>query len=186
MPKKIVIKPKELWNEKEERFITIKQPFTISIEHSLVSVAKWESRNKRPYLMNKPLTNEELLDYLKCMTLTQNVPDDMYYGLIYDPEAIKEIDNYINDPMTATTFRDRNTAENTYRNKVITAEEIYFLMFANNIPVEFQKWHLNRLLALIKLCSIKNAPPKKMSKGEMIRDYAAINKANRAKFNTKG
>lgn len=186
MPKKITVQPKELWNEKEERFITIERPFVLSMEHSLVSVAKWESRNKRPYLMNKALTNEELVDYFKCMSLTQNVPDDIYYGLLYDPEAVKEIDAYINDPMTATVFHDRQNAANTYRNRVITAEEIYFLMFANNIPVEFQKWHLNRLLALIKLCSIRNTPPKKMSKADMVKDYAAINRANKAKFHTKG
>jgi len=184
MPLRITIQPRDLWDERSGKFITLEKPVELSLEHSLVSISKWEAKWKKPFLSNEPKTEEEKLDYIKFMTLTQNVRDDVYYML--DTETVKRIDEYTNDAMTATTFSDNKQAQTTYRNEVITSEVIYYMMFANNIPVEFQKWHLNRLLALIKVCSIKNSPPKKMSKRETAASYAALNKARRAKHHTKG
>lgn len=184
MPKKITIQPKELWDEINERFVSIDKPITITIEHSLVSVSKWEAKWKKPYLTESNKTNEELLDYIKCMTITQNVDDKVFYLL--SDENIKEITKYIEDDMTAITFPDNKTAQQTYRKEIITSEIIYYMMAAQSIPVEFQKWHLNRLLALLKVFSIKNTPPKKMSKRDLMSKYASINAANRARFHTKG
>lgn len=184
MPLKITVQPIDLWDEKTESFISIKNPVTLSLEHSLVSMSKWEAKWKKPFLSNRQMSNEEMLDYIRCMTLTQNVNPNVYYGLRED--NLKAISDYLEDPMTATTFNDGKSASNTYRNRRITSEEIYYLMFSNNIPLDFQKWHLNRLLTLIKVFGTKNTPPKKMSKSEMISNYAAINRANKAKFHTKG
>lgn len=184
MSLKITIQPNELWDESNQRFITIDKPVVLSLEHSLVSISKWEAKWKKAYLSKIPKTLEEKLDYIRCMTLTQNVDPKVYYLL--DEKTVKEINDYIEDPMTATTFNDRNSATETYKNRIVTSEELYYLMFVNNIPVDFQKWHLNRLLTLLKVFSVKNAPPKKMSKENLMKSYADINRANRAKFHTKG
>lgn len=178
----------DLWDERTQRFISTKEA-DIVLEHSLVSISKWEQKWKRAFLSNKPMTDEQVLDYIeRCMVISSYNPDpNVYKTLPAFPEAMKQINDYMNDPMTASHFHDNNlTAQQHYKNRVITTEEIYYIMASNNIPIEFQKWHLNRLLALLKVFEVKNAPPKKRSKGDMIRDYAAINRANRAKFNTKG
>lgn len=181
---KIRIKPFDVWDEAQKKFISFDKETELTLGHSLVSISKWEAKWKKPYLANREMSTEEVLDYIKCMTITQNVDPKIYYGL--SQENIQDIKKYIEDDMTATTFTDRRSAQQHYRNKVTTSEEIYYMMSENNIPVEFQKWHLNRLLTLLKVCYFKNTPPKKMSKKDIISDYAAINRANRAKFHTKG
>ncbi|MBP5593889.1 MAG: hypothetical protein J6Y02_00810 [Pseudobutyrivibrio sp.] len=184
--KRIIIEPFELYDEGKEQFIRVDKRTEIVLCHSLVSVAKWEAKWKRPYLSNEPMTVDMTLDYIKCMTISQNVDPKVYYGLT--PANIEEIKQYIEDPMTATTFNGNpnETASRSYSREKITSELIYYLMTANNIPVEFQKWHLNRLLTLLKVCAIKSAPPKKMSKKDMVSNYAALNAARRAKYHTKG
>lgn len=184
MPLPITIQPNDLWDEANCRFITVDKPVKIVLEHSLVSISKWEARWKKAYLSKEEKTVEEKLDYIRCMTLTQNVNPEVYYLL--DDKNLSEINTYIEDPMTATTFNDALTATNTYKNKIVTSEEIYYLMFMNNIPPDFAKWHLNRLLTLLKVFSIKNAPPKKMSKRDTMASYSELNKARRAKYHTKG
>ena len=184
MSLKIIVQPKELWNEKTEQFVTIDKPVELTLEHSLISISKWEAKWEKAFLSNAPKTDEEKIDYIRCMTLTQNVNPNVYYML--DKKALDEIEKYTNAPMTATVFSDMKTASNSYKKEVFTSEIIYYLMFANNIPVEFQKWHLNRLLTLIKVCSIKNSPPKKMSKKDTASYYASLNKARRAKHHSKG
>ena len=127
-------------------------------------------------------TEEEMLDYIKCMTLTKNVDSDVYNHLTID--NVKDVKDYINDPMTATTFsRDEKGQSNS---ETITSELIYYWMIASNIPFECQKWHLNRLITLIRVCSIKNAPPKKRSKRDIMSRNAALNAARRKQMNTKG
>ena len=179
----------DLWDERAQRFITTKEA-DIVLEHSLVSISKWEQKWKRAFLSNKPLTDEQILDYIeRCMVISSYNPDPNVYKTIPAiPGVLQQINDYMNDPMTATYFNDPRgkNAQQHYKNRVITTEEIYYIMASNNIPIEFQKWHLNRLLALLKVFEVKNAPPKKRSKNEMVRDYAAINRMNRAKFNTKG
>ena len=177
----ITIPAVELWDERKQEFVITKEQ-TLQLEHSLVSISKWESKWCKPFLTKQEKTFEETLDYIKCMTLTQNVDPEVYNYLTN--ENIKEINEYIGAPMTATYFSDEKT--NKTSREQVTAELIYYWMIALNIPFECQKWHLNRLLTLIKVCNIKNQPPKKRSKKEIMSRNAALNAARRKRLNTKG
>ncbi len=178
---RITIPAVEQWDEAKQEFIYTKEQ-TLSLEHSLVSISKWESKWCKPFLTKQEKTFEETLDYVKCMTITQNVDPEVYNYLTN--ENIKAINEYIESPMTATYFSDEQNSK-TSREQV-TAELIYYWMIALNIPFECQKWHLNRLLTLIKVCSIKNQPPKKRSRKEIMSRNAALNAARRKQLNTKG
>lgn len=173
----------ESWDEEKEEFI-LPEYKTIRLEHSLVSLSKWESRWGKPFLksLEKSLTLEETIDYIKCMTITQNVDSDVYNHI--SNGNIKEIIAYIEAPMTATTFS--NTEKNRINGEIITAELIYYWMISLGIPFECQKWHLNRLITLIRVCSIKNSPGKKMAKMDIAARNKALNEARRKKYNTKG
>lgn len=170
----------EVFNEKDNTFTEFPET-TLQLEHSLVSISKWEAKWNKPFLSKDAKSYEELLDYIKCMTLTQNVNPEIYKYLPQD--AINKINSYIEAPMTATTFREEPGKKS---NEIITNEIIYYWMVSFNIPFECQKWHLNRLLTLIRVCSIKNAPPKKMSTKEIMNRNRALNKARRAQLHTKG
>lgn len=184
MLKITIPKTEEGWNDKLNEFITLKEDITICLEHSLVSISKWESKWQKPFLSNNKKTQEELIDYIRCMTVSQNVPNEVYY-LLTD-KNFKAVNEYIQSPMTATTFTDNKQNSNPHRrNEVLTSEIIYYWMITFQIPWECQKWHLNRLMTLIKVCSIKN-DPKKMSKKETMANNRAINEARRNKFHTKG
>lgn len=171
----------ECWDEEKQEFVDSKTQ-TLQLEHSLVSLSKWESKWCKPFFSTNDKTYEEVLDYIKCMTLTQNVKPEAYNYLT--EKNITEINNYINAPMTATTFNETSTKGRG--RDIITSELIYYWMIAFNIPVEFQKWHINRLLTLIRVCEIKNSPGKKMSSKEITSQYAALNAARKKKLNTKG
>jgi len=177
----ITIPASELWDEVREEFVYTKER-TIQLEHSLVSISKWESKWKKPFLAQKQLTYDETIDYIKCMTITQNVDSNVYYSLT--PKNIDQIDKYMGTAMTATTFRDDKNSKNNQ--EIVTTELIYYWMIALNIPLECQKWHLTRLLTLIRVCSIKNAPPKKVSKRSIMNRNAALNAERRRKLNSKG
>lgn len=170
----------ELWDEKNQMFVTAKEQ-TLQLEHSLVSLSKWESKWCKAFF-NSDKTPEELVDYIKCMTLTQNVPPEVYERLT--AENIREINDYIEAPMTATYFSKEQRVGHS--REVITAELIYYWMIALNIPFECQKWHINRLLTLIRVCNIKNQPAKKMSRRDILSRNAQLNAARRTKLNTKG
>lgn len=181
----IVIPPKvsEEYDSKNNKFIykIIHEAVTLQMEHSLISISKWESKWHKPFLASE-ISGEKLLDYIKCMTLTHNIDDEAYNRLT--DQNIKSIIDYINDPMTATTFSKK---ENVKPNReTITSEVIYYWMVELKIPVEFEKWHINRLLTLIRVCEIKNTPPKKMSKKDVMANNAALNAARRKKYNSKG
>ena len=171
----------EGWDEKKEEFVEPKV-FVINLEHSLISVSKWESKWHKSFLHTKNLTNEETLDYIKCMTLTQNVNPEIYEYLT--DNDMKKIRNYIDNPMTATTFGEDKSSKGN--REIVTSELIYYWMITLNIPVEFQKWHLNRLITLIRVCNVKNQPPKKMSKKDVMSRNAQLNAARRKQLNTKG
>lgn len=178
---RITIPAVELWDEAKQEFIYTKEQ-TLSLEHSLVSLSKWESKWCKAFLTKQEKTFEETLDYIKCMTLTQNVDPEVYDHLTN--KNIEEINNYIDAPMTATYFSDDKTVKTS--REQITAELIYYRMIALNIPFECQKWHLNRLITLIKVCNIKNQPPKKRSRKEIMSRNAALNAARKKQLNTKG
>ena len=183
---KIVIPDKDdIFDEKNEEFITIKGA-ELQLEHSLISLRKWESKWHKPFMGNNDKNYEEIIDYIKCMTLNKNV-DPLVYMFIPE-DKILSILNYINDPMTATQFTNTTGAPGMAKNRyeVITAEIIYYWMIKLNVPVEFEKWHLNQLLTLIKVISLKEGPKKKMSKQDERAQRVALNKARRAKYNSKG
>ena len=171
----------EYYDEKADEFRFCKEQI-LCLEHSLVSISKWESKWHKPFLSKDKKTAEETLDYIRCMTLTQNVNPDVYNFLTAD--NIKEIENYIDDPMTATWFNEEPNSPKS-RN-VVTAEIIYYWMIGFNIPFECQKWHLNRLLTLIRVCNIKSAPPKKMGRQETMSRNTALNAARRKALKTRG
>lgn len=176
----IVVPEREYYDEDKNEFIHSKET-TLQLEHSLVSLSKWESKWNKPFLSSKDKTDEEILDYIRCMTITQNVDPSVYLRL--SKKNVEQIVNYINLPMTATTFSDR---ENGKKGEIITAEIVYYWMISLNVPFECQKWHLNRLLTLIKVCSIKNTPPKKMSKNEILNRNRALNASRRRALGSKG
>lgn len=176
----IIVPASERFDERKMEFVYCKEQ-KLTLEHSLIAVSKWESKFEKPFLSSEK-NSYEILEYIRCMTLTQNVKPEVYLNLT--EENIKDIEAYISAPMTATTFK--KIERKSGRNEIITAELIYYWMIAFNIPVEFQKWHLNRLLTLIEVCARKNELPKKMSKRDISAQHRAINAANRAKFHTKG
>lgn len=175
----VLVKGGEYWNGKQ--FIYSKDCI-LRLEHSLVSLSKWESIYHKPFLSNAPKTDEETITYVRCMTITQNVPLEVYSRL--SDQNIIDINSYIDDPMTATKIIKQPNGKQNF--EPITSELIYYWMFELKIPMECQKWHLNKLLTQIELCNIKNQPPKKMSKQEITARNAAINAQRRREMNTKG
>ena len=171
----ISIPAQEYFDERTEEFINVRA-HTIQLEHSLISISKWEAKWCKPFLGKDEKTEEETLDYIRCMTITQNV-DPMAYNAI-PLEELERVKEYIHAPMTATWFNDRNKMPPSRR--VITSELIYYWMSANSIPFECEKWHFNRLLTLIRICGEKNQPPKKMSKQDR-RNLMAQRRARAAK-----
>lgn len=177
----ITIPAVEQWDEINEQFIHTKEQKLV-LEHSLVSLSKWESKWCKPFLSKQEKTQEEIIDYVRCMTITQNVDPNVYKYLTR--ETLKQINDYIDAPMTALQFNDGETK--TGKNQKITGEIIYYWMIAFNIPSEYQKWHLNKLMALIKVCDRKNRPKKKRSQKDKISQFAALNAARRKQLNSKG
>lgn len=176
----ITVPAVEQYDEIKNEFFTQKS-CTLKLEHSLVSLSKWESKWCKPFLSKEPKTIPESIDYIKCMTITQNVDPDVYAHL---PNSVMDkVNNYIAQPMTATFFSRRN---NSVTHEVITSELIYYWMIALNIPFECQKWHLNRLLTLIDVCNIKNQPKKNMSRQEVVERNNEINAARKAAMHTSG
>lgn len=178
---RITIPAQEQWNEKTQEFEYTKKQ-TLQLEHSLVSLSKWESKWCKPMLSKKSKTAEETIDYVRCMTITQNVNPEVYTYLT--DENIQEITQYIDAPMTASWFSDTGNSGNN--REQITSELIYYWMITLNIPFECQKWHLNRLLTLIQICNIKNQPNKKMSRREIMNRNAALNAQRKKSLHTKG
>ena len=174
----------EGWDDEKQEFVEPKFQ-SIQLEHSLISLSKWESKWHKPFLTKDPKTLEETIDYIRCMTITQNIPSNVYDKITDD--IVLQVNAYIENPMTATWFNDRGGgSKGKKNNEQITNELIYYWMTSLNIPFECEKWHLNRLLTLIQICDVKNQPDKKMSKREIMNNNRALNEARRKKFNTKG
>lgn len=178
---RLTIPATEKWDEINNCFIVSKE-HTLQLEHSLVSLSKWESKWCKPFYAREQKTVEETIDYIRCMTITQNVPPEAYECITN--ANIAEVSDYIERPMTATTFSKEKETKGS--REIITAELIYYWMIALGIPMECQKWHLNRLITLIRVCNIKNTPPKKMSRKELNQRNRSLNAARRARLNSKG
>lgn len=170
----------ELYDEDRNEFINGFEG-DLELEHSLVALSKWESKWHIPYIGNEKLTEEQVLDYIKCMTL--NDVDPVVYSHL-SMDNTKRIREYIEDSMTATTFVE-SEGSSPARN-VITSELVYYWMVALQIPFECQHWHLHRLLTLIRVCNVKNQPDKKMSTAATLRQNQALNAARRAKYKSRG
>lgn len=183
---------KRSYDAKRNLFYHVDKDTTIELEHSLISLQKWESKWHKPFLETKDKTYEETIDYIRCMCLSKNIKEDVFYCI---PEKeMNKISEYIEDPMTATWFSEHPGSSGLSgpprRKQLITAEIIYYWMISNNIPSEYRKWHLNQLLTLIRVFNVKNSEmvnrKQKRSRNAILRDYKAINEANKKKFNTKG
>lgn len=179
----IYIEGKELYNEATNEFINTSDT-VLNLEHSLISISKWEAKWQKPFLSKyDKKTVDETLDYVKCMTLNKNVDENIYMTL-KDSDIIR-INNYIENSMTATRFPDINKKTGS-SSEVVTSELIYYWMIAYNIPFECEKWHLNRLLTLVKVCEFKNTPEKKMSKSEIMNRNRVLNEKRKQQLQTKG
>ena len=190
MPLKITIEANEsnpLFDPETNRFIVLKHPVTITMEHSLLAVSKWESKWMTPFTSEskETFTREKLIDYFRCMTITPNVDPEVYYALTN--EQINEIVAYMNSPMTATKIKDIPGSHGKSGHVgAVTSEVLYYQMAALRIPFECQKWHLNRLLMLLKIGAIEQQPPKKMGKRDAMAQRRSLNAARKAKHHTRG
>ena len=181
MPITIRIPDRELYDRSARRFVTVKGR-KLEFEHSLLSISKWESIWHKPYLSKDRKTEEETVSYLQCMCLDRDADPKLFRFM--DEASVKKIVNYIEDPMTATTFSDKKQPPSR---EIITNELVYYWMSELGIPFDpCQKWHFNRLMTLIRVASIKKQPPKKMSAKESAARRSALNAQRRAKYHTKG
>jgi hypothetical protein len=170
----------EIYDEEKNLFTTSKEKIVV-LEHSLVSISKWESKWHRPFLSKAEKSLEESMDYIRCMIVTPNITADDIFPIL-TTQNVTDIQEYIASKQTATTINTKNKPSN----EIITSEIIYYWMVAHNIPFECQKWHLNRLLMLISVCNEKNAPQKKMSKKDVASKYRSLNEQRRKAHKTKG
>jgi hypothetical protein len=182
----IIIPERETYDYKINEFKTEKE-LKIKLEHSLLSISKWESMWCKPFLSNDKKSAKEIADYIRCMTLTQNVPDYVYRTL--PNSELQKIEDYLGKKSTATIINSsrttKHTPSNTF-NKIITSEEIYYWMILYDIPFSCEKWNLNRLLTLIQICAIRQSNQQKMSKGDILRSNAMLNAKRKAKLGTHG
>jgi hypothetical protein len=176
----VTIPDGEYFDQGTNEFVTVKKQ-VLQLEHSLVSISKWEAEWGKPFLSKETKTTAQTYDYVRCMTLTQNVNPVVYKFIPND--VIEKVTQYIDAPMTATSFSDNKTSG---PREVITSELVYYWMVTLNIPFECQKWHLNRLLTFIRVCNTKNAPPKKMSQRDIYLRNKQLNAQRRAQLNSKG
>lgn len=180
MPLKLDIPQTELFDESTNKVYMCK-PCSITLEHSLVSIHKWEQKYHRSFFSKGPKTRDELLDYIRFMTLTSNVDPLVYYSL--KSYHFKDIDEYMNNPMTASTIVDTNQGKSR---DVVTAELVYWWMIEFQIPYECRKWHIKTLMSLIRVCNAKSQKPKKMPKKAVMNQYSALNELRRQQMNSRG
>ena len=179
---------KEFWDDKKEEFVKT-EPTEVKLEHSLVSIYKWESKYHVPWIGREhEKTPEEFVEYIRFMILSKNADDDTIRRIVTSKKHVEAIKAYMEDPMTATKFSKQQQARARLNQggEYITAELIYYWMTALQIPFECEKWHINKLLTLVQVCNLKQTPPKKMSQSEIHAQNRALNAARRAKYNTKG
>jgi hypothetical protein len=177
----IIVPGVEMFDEESQEFVT-KHDVTLVLEHSLVSLSKWESKHEKPFLGKAEKTTEEILEYIKCMTMTPDVPDEVFSK--FSEENLLAINEYIEAKMSATWFNDPPGAPAS--REVITAELIYYWMVVFQIPFECENWHLNRLFTLIRICNIKQSKPEKMSRAQVAARNRELNAQRRAQLGTSG
>lgn len=181
---KLTIEGIEMFDERTEEFLPAGETVELWLEHSLLSLSKWESLFQKPFLSKEQKSYRENMAYIQAMILTPEYPPDILARLT--PKHLAEINAYIESAQSATTFGDLPEQKGRAKGETITAELIYYWMVAFNIPFETERWHLNRLFALIKVCNIKNSKPKKRSKQETARRYRELNEQRRQELGTRG
>lgn len=177
----VVVPEVDLFDDSTQTFLSSKET-RLNLEHSLISLSKWESKWHKPFLTDDKKTTEEIIDYIRCMTVNPNVNPEVYR--VINADIIDKVNDYIEDPMTATWFTD-NQPNRTSR-QIITSEVLYGWMVAFGIPFECEKWHLNRLVTLIRVCEINNSPNKKMPMKKVIDDRRSLNEKRKQEMKTKG
>ena len=177
----LFIPKQEYYNEVEERFFEADE-FFLHLEHSLISLSKWESKHQKPFLSSTEKSSDEIFSYIEFMILDESYPADLFSRL--SGENIKKINDYIESKESATIINNRNQPRG--RSETITSELIYYWMVAFQVPFECERWHLNRLFALLQICGIKNSKPQKMSKSEMAARNRELNAKRRSQYNTTG
>lgn len=188
----IIVPAGEIYDENTEEFSKLEKPQVLQLEHSLISISKWEEKWCTPFFSGDnsfEKSSEQLLDYIKCMTINRNVDQSTYKNLT--AQNVKEIQEYIESKHTATWFSSDEKKQfirhGGRKQDVITSEIFYYWMIALQIPFECEKWHINRLVTLIRVCQEKNdASNKKMSKADILKRNRELNAARRAKLHTKG
>lgn len=188
---KITIQDNEYWDPKKEEFITLPGT-TLHLEHSLLAISKWEAKWHRPFLSDGPKEVKEFIDYIACMSIDEEVDFRVLYGL--SGKNLDDIREYLSDSMTATWFgkttsyidNTKKTAKPSARREIITSELIYYWMIVLQIPFECERWNLNRLMTLIRVCNEKNTPPKKLSKKQLMSRNAELNQLRRKQLNSAG
>lgn len=181
---RITIPSGEYLDERTQEFVYL-EGGSILLEHSLASISKWESKWKKPFLSKEQKTRAELIDYVRCMTLNSAEVDKKIYES-FTQAHLNAIAKYIDDPMTATTFSERQGGRRGPKGEAVTAEIIYYWMVTLQIPFECQYWHLNKLLTLVRVCNLKNQPAKKQSKKDILSQNAKLNAERKKKLGTSG
>ena len=179
----IILNETEFFDEQTQEFVYIDETI-LELEHSLVSLSKWESKFKKPFLNTNDKTEEEVIGYIEAMTLSNNFSSLLYQRLTN--EHVNSINDYISSSESATTFSDIGRQRGPKTSEIITSELIYYWMTLYNIPFECENWHLNRLFALLRICNIKNSKEKKMSRSEAAAQQRSLNAQRRAQLGTKG
>ena len=180
----LTVPEQEYYDERTNTFLNLKE-ISVRLKHSLISISKWEAKYKKQFLdgMHQK-TTEETIDYIRFMTITQNVDPTFYSRL--SRAQLKMVNDYISESMYGTTINEKNEKRGAY-SKPVSAEEIYYWMIEYNIPPEYAKWHFSRLLMLIRVCGIKKSAAAKNGKKNGKRpDYRAINNARKNKHHTRG
>jgi hypothetical protein len=170
-----------LFDESTQEFIETDR-VVLKLEHSLAAISKWEAKWKKPFLSKAGMTEEETVDYIRCMSLSKDVPQEIYKCL--PNSVLLSVREYIEDPMTASWISEKGPKKRN--TQTVTSELIYYWMIANNIPMKCETWHLNRLIMLIRICGAENQPKKKTNKKDMIAERKALNASRKAQANTKG
>lgn len=179
----ITVNGEELYDERIQEFVST-EDVVLRLEHSLVSLSKWESKFCKPFLGPEKKSREEVLEYIKAMVVGEDIPDEVFSRLGH--KNIEKINEYISAENSATTFVETPQQKARGRSEIITAELIYFWMISYTVPMECENWHLNRLFALLKVCNIKNSKEKPMSAHEVAKRNRDINAQRREKLGTSG
>lgn len=155
---------------------------TLKFEHSLLSISKWEAKYKKAFLGTTQKTPIEMIEYYEEMLVS---PANRELVYLLEPDQLEELTNYVNSQRTASSVPDLDGRPSPFR-EIVTSELIYYWMVALNIPFEAEKWHLSRLMMLIRITNFKQTPPEKQNKAQMMAKMREINEQRKAQYNTTG